>query len=364
MKIVYVAPIWGSSFEKGVINKIEYQIKALERLGNDVKLIAFYNISQEYNPAGKNHITKKIYSYYKAVKRLIKAVKNEKPEYIYIRDVMWLFNIYSKLSKIAPVFVEVQTDVLAEARNINKKRYLIEKLFKRSYLKNISGEICITDEICKIESKYNLKPSIFIGNGIDEEQIKFIPKIDENEFINIVLIGSPNIPWHGIDRLIKSYGEAPNREKIMLHIIGYDDNYEIRNSNIKFYGFIEEQEKIDRIFSMADIGIGSLAFYYNKINQAAPLKIRHYLAKGLPVIISHDDVDLMENLSFVMKVPNDNSNIDFLEVEKFYLNTRDIRRNGETVRFTLENLTWLKKMDRVCEFMNYTVKSIHVGDMK
>jgi len=116
MKIVYVAPIWGSSFEKGVINKIEYQIKAFERLGNDVKLITFYNVSQEYNPVGKNHIIKKIYNYYKAVKRLIKAVENEKPEYIYIRDVMWLFNIYSKLSKIAPVFVEVQTDVLAEAR--------------------------------------------------------------------------------------------------------------------------------------------------------------------------------------------------------------------------------------------------------
>lgn len=361
MKIVYVVPLWGSSMEEGIIRKVLYQKKALEGLGCEVNLITFYDSYNVYGCTINDSGIKKINRYYTAYKKLIDAVQYKKPDYIYVRDVMWYFNLYSKLSRLAPTFIEIQTDVLSESKLINKKRYIIENLYKRSYIRNVSGKVCITGEIAEIESRYNSKPFIILGNGIDRDEIVFIPKKDTNNLINLFFIGSPGMPWQGIDRLISSYKKAPNREKFKLHIVGYADIYKMNDKNLIFYGFIKDNNEINKIISEADIGIGGLSLYYKKMNQAAPLKIRNYLSKGLPVVISHEDTDINEDLPFVLRVLNDNSTIDFIKLEEFYYKVREIRRNGETVKYSIENLTWDKKMKKLLGFMENTVKKLEIN---
>lgn len=358
-KMVYLFHSKRLEEEKSVLDKIKFQINSFGKYYNIIFLTFHKNKIQNID------IGEHIYSYEKTKndlftkikynKILIKNIMNElslyKPDVIYIRDAQFFLNLYSQLSKIAPVFVEIQTDIISEDKITNYKLYIIEKMLRRRYFKNVTGFICITDEILQIEQRYNSKPGFVMGNGIDKNEIKFISKTNDNGYINLLFIGSPNMAWHGVERLINSFENALNKDKFMLHIVGYENNFNINNKNVIFYGFIKDKNKIGNLFTMSDIGIGTLALYKKNMSEAAPLKVRNYLAKGLPVIIGYEDTDLKGNLPFVMRVKNNDSIIDFNEIEKFYNDTKLIRKNGDTVKFALDNLTWDKKMGQVAGFI-------------
>jgi len=55
------------------------------------------------------------------------------------------------------------------------------------------------------------------------------------------------------------------------------------DKNVQFYGYTENCEKSERTMLMPDIGIGSLAIYKNKMNEAVALKVRNHVISGLPV---------------------------------------------------------------------------------
>lgn len=358
-KILYLFRSKRLKEEKSILDKIRFQISSLEKYykvkfltfdKNNIENIDIGEHIYSYNRLGNNLFIKFIYNIV-LINKIIDNISLYKPEMIYIRDTQYFLNLHCKLSKIAPVFVEIQTDIISEYKIIKYKSYIIENILKRRYFKNVKGFVCITNEIANIEKKNNNKPCFILGNGIDKNEISFIPKINENSYINLLFIGSPNMPWHGVERLVNSFEKATNKDKFIIHIVGYENSYNIENRNVKFYGFIKDTNKINELFSISDIGIGTLALYKKNMNEAAPLKIRHYLSKGLPVIIGYKDTDLNENLPFVMKISNDDSIVDFNEIEEFYKKTRLIRENGDTVKFSLENLTWDKKMAQVVEFM-------------
>lgn len=365
-KIIYLYRSKGLDKEKSVLDKIKSEIDSLKEYF-DVDFFTFNKNKIQnskigehiysYNREKNDLITKINYNKY-LIKKIADKLILRKPNIIYIRDTQYFFNLYSQLAKIAPTFVEIQTDIISEYKITNFKLYIIENILKRRYFKNISGFICITDEILQIEKKFNDKPGYVLGNGINKDEIKFISKVNDNGYINLLFIGSPNMAWHGVDRLINSYKNAVNKNKFMIHIVGYENNYNVNNNNIKFYGFINDKNKINELFSISDLGIGTLALYKKNMNEAAPLKVRQYLAKGLPVVIGYDDVDLKIDLPFVLKVKNDNSNINFNLIERFYYETKEIRKNGDTVKFALENLTWDKKMGQVTKFMENVISKV------
>jgi glycosyltransferase involved in cell wall biosynthesis len=369
MKLVYLFRSRQKPEELSVINKVMYQQKALMKNSIECKVFSYDEVDIDKKKFEVEHLglikgtqslslLNKIIVNRKLSKYIYDAVLNERPDLIYIRDYFFQFNLYSKLSSICPVFVEIQTDILGEFKINNKKRYILEKFLGRRYFKDIGGLVCITKEILNKEQKFNNKVGFVLGNGIDEGEIQFVPKVDGNNLINLLFIGSPNMKWHGIERLIKSFEQASNKEKFMLHIVGYENKGCTNDDNIKFYGFVNDKNKIEDLFSKADIGIGTLALFKNDMMEAAPLKTRHYVAKGLPVIIGYDDVDLDEELPFVLKVPNNDSVIDFSEVERFYDKTKNIRKSGEISEFAFKYLTWDKKMSEVANFMINTVKSV------
>ncbi|MEZ0537035.1 hypothetical protein ACAG39_07240 [Caldicellulosiruptoraceae bacterium PP1] len=379
MKIAYLFKYNFNLGELSVLKKIISQINALR--DNNIEITLFI-ISEEIGIkefAFNNKIIRdEIYKYIKnninfepqniiirifkiryLIKEIIKKLKLFKPNVIYLRDCGFQLNLHKKLSEIAPLFVEIQTKFLDELSLHKNIKYYCEKILKRKYLYYANGLICITNEIGEYESKFNNKPFFVLGNGIDNDEIYFIEKRNNNNLINLLFIGSPNLPWHGIDRLIHSFINAPNKHKFFLHIIGYD-NIGISDNNIKCYGYIKDRNYIDDIFKKCDIGIGTLALFRNNMNQAATLKVREYLAKGLPVAIGYYDVDL-NNEIFVFNIPNDNSDINFLELENFYSkigkNYRENYNGLNTTIYAMENLNWTKKMKNVIEFINKNINN-------
>ena len=74
------------------------------------------------------------------------------------------------------------------------------------------------------------------------------------------------------------------------------------------YGYLP-QERLFEMYQKMDIAIGTLALYRKKMKQASPLKVREYLAFGLPTIIGYDDADL-RGLDCVLKIPNEESGVE------------------------------------------------------
>lgn len=363
MNIVYLLNFKNTPSERGVITKVNCEKKSLEKLGNDVKVITFNkenitmmddditHISVAKTNGTQKNIFSKICMNIHLTKRIISYVKELKPDAIYIRDTKWFFNIYSKLSKLAPVFIEVQTDIFNELKiGNNKIQYYFERVLKRKYFRKVKGIVAITSEIGNIEKELNKIPIFILGNGINSEKAKFIPKKAENDKINLLFIGSPNMQWHGVERLIDSFEKAPNKDKFFINIIGYENIYGCKEENIKFHGYISDDKYIDNIISCSDIGISTLSLYKNKMKEAAPLKARNYIQHGLPIVVGYKDVDL-DKETFCLEVSNDDSIIDFKKIQEFYYKVRELRYSGFIVEHSIKTISWDLKMDKLNEFI-------------
>ena len=79
--------------------------------------------------------------------------------------------------------------------------------------------------------------------------------------------------------------------------------------NVAVHGFLSRDE-YEPFVNRADFAIGTLALHRQRIQETSPLKLREYLAYGLPMIVAHDDPDLTIRPSwFVLQLPNTEENV-------------------------------------------------------
>jgi glycosyltransferase involved in cell wall biosynthesis len=100
---------------------------------------------------------------------------------------------------------------------------------------------------------------------------------------------------------------------LKLDIIGYTAS-DLKDreipENIVFHGFLAGDEH-HQILCKADVGIGTLALHRNQMEEGSPLKVREYLAYGLPVVIAYQDTDLKDiPADFILRIPNSNDNVE------------------------------------------------------
>ena len=63
------------------------------------------------------------------------------------------------------------------------------------------------------------------------------------------------------------------------------------------------------MLASADVGIGTLGLHRKSMDEASPLKVREYLAVGLPVLYGYRDPDADDLQPFVLKVANTPTNV-------------------------------------------------------
>lgn len=333
-----------------VCQKINRSI--LEELPNDVKIIQ--------RCTKKFRVVNAIF----LIKLLSKSLDEFRPDFIYFRDIAYYPYFYRAINKkYAKIFVEVQSKLLNELELMNngkstKDRILFrEKLLQRRYFKKIDGLITITDEIAEYEHQFNPNTKTYtIGNGYSG--IMNSSKRIDDETIDLLFVGSPGQPWHNIERLLKSYDNyitsTGDKVTFKIHIVGMEKNdieYQTKNGNVIFYGYISNSEELSRIYQKADIGVGTLGFYKKNMDEAAPLKVREYLSYGLPIIVGYKDVDLSKDLPFVMQVENSDEIIDFLKIKQFYKDYKRYSSEEEVKKYCTKNLSWDKKCKEILNFM-------------
>lgn len=177
-------------------------------------------------------------------------------------------------------------------------------------------------------------PTINLKNGVDVSTIKLHNKRYKGSIaneINLISVASMQ-PHHGYDRVIKglkSYYEDNPQKKVIYHVVGNGgelENYKrmVKKYNLEqyviFYGPLYG-EKLDKVYDIADIAIGSLGMHRIGLKSGSTLKTREYLAKGIPFIYA-GGIDVFEgkDIDFALQVTSNDSAVDIHKVVMFYDN--------------------------------------------
>ncbi|MBS5790289.1 glycosyltransferase [Fusobacterium sp.] len=356
----------------GVYKKINSQIKALERLGIEMELS--YSVKKtkhyfrkidnltidEFPHSFLGRMKKKFFYYNK----LQDYILNKEFEFIYVRynhfaDRYFINFLKNLKSEGIKIFLEIPTYPYdEEIKDMKIKNILKEKKYRYKLKEYVDRIITFSED----DEIFGVK-TIKINNGVDIENIKVVNKNKEQNNYEINFIGVAMISlWHGFDRMILSMAEYYKnnpKEIVRFHIVGDGDKKVVTElkdlvkknnleEHVMFYGY-KSGKDLDEIYNKVDIAVGSLGFSRIGLKGGSPLKIREYIAKGVPIILGYEDISLKNTLDFIYQVPNDESVFDLYKILDWYKNLD--KDSTKIRRYAEDNLTWDKQMKKVNDYI-------------
>lgn len=277
--------------------------------------------------------------------RLVALAAKFNPSVIYLRESFPIFLPRIKM----PIVLEIQSFVGNELKIRSKGKYLLLACLRRFVYSRVSGAVFVTSELMN-KNEFSLSDDILkipIGNAINLNRILPLPSNYQDD-LNIFFVGSSSQIWHGISELVKFAELNPD---IFVHIVGEDQ--ESSRPNLHFYGHLEPFE-YHQIAAKCIAGIGTLNLSAKHMEEASPLKVREYLAMGLPVIIRYHDVDLDQSNDFVLQLPVDERCFsDFSHEIRVFLDTWSRKRVPKSaishLDVSVKESKRLEFLDRVIE---------------
>lgn len=373
MKIVYVAYA-SKNDQTGVLEKLEAQVENLRALGHSTQLILIDSQNSDRkkydcdidiinNPFAQVRYLKFLFALIIPYK-LKKCLEKSNPDVIYFRYALYQPSIANIMSSKAPLVIEINGHILGELQSKGKKiLYLVEKLFGSLFLNEASGFVGVTTESTNYalaNVKNDKIPCITIGNGIDCNNINYLSHVPQKD-ICMAYVGARS-PWGGIDRVIHAINEA-NDKSFKLHLIGADwDKYPeigklVKKGFIINHGYVTG-EALDDILKSVDFCFGFLALHRKKFAEASLLKVRRYLAHGIPVVIGYNDTDISDDFEFVLKVPTNDDPLDINALKKFAKRISDTPHIRLQARqFAESELDYKIKMAELADFLNEIVSN-------
>jgi glycosyltransferase involved in cell wall biosynthesis len=298
-------------------------------------------------------------------------------DYFYIRYPETTYNLY-KISKIYgnKLISEHQSKEIDELKSfkdeyqfgIKPSKFLSwfqyyfypiinESFFGNRYAKKIKAIITVTDEIAIHQSNKGNKNVFVVPNGLEVLKYKLSRNVvNSSEPIKFLFLKgtSTNASWNGLDRLIASIDKLTNPvEKIKVIVCGHKIEDEIPERNyIEHRGYLNGSS-LDELCDEIHIGISTLALYKKKLNEAATLKTREYISRGIPFIYAYTDPDLNEEAKeFSLQFPNDDSLIDMEQVIDFAKKTLSNPELPQKMRkYALEHLDYEVKMKKLVQIL-------------
>lgn len=177
--------------------------------------------------------------------------------------------------------------------------YLNEKYLAPKLLRKIPAIICVTDELSAYQKKRihsDFPKIVTITNGIKVSGYDLAPAVKSPQKLAMLMLIGVDAPWHGLDKITKAI--KVSSEDVELYVVG-DVIKNSSDSRIIFTGQLNNKQISELIINkMICCGIGTLALERKGLHEAAPLKVREYMARGLPVVYSYEDTDIDKNQDF------------------------------------------------------------------
>lgn len=380
MNILYISPmVIDFNNLDGVARKLLYQIDALSKIGKEDKLYLASFFSEDYYAIKGDNFEKEIKFKDKKSKQLnmfqiypqlpeICSELNIQAVYFRVMSLSWVTDkLFKELNKLKiSIVVEIPTYPFWKEKWMDVVECIrVGKLFKgikRSItnivywlyahrLKKYIKAIATFSDIKRLWGN----SVIGIANGYcfsQPESSKQIKKCDEP--LNLLMVASIR-DNHGADRVIKGlseyYNNGGNRE-LNFHIVGegevipklkklVEENLYIKNKVI-FHGFMSGKQ-LEEIYSSSDIGVSALGFHRIGVRYCSPLKSKEYFAKGLPVIGTSAEKDILSSncKNFFFEVSEDDNPIDIMNMLEFYDKLAEQKvTDAEIIKTASEYFDW------------------------
>lgn len=358
----------GFQAANGISKKIRYQVQALEANGVDTHLCYLsdengikrrmidQDVLAEYGTGLKGKLYKRF-----EFNSTIRYAIDKQIDLVYIRSDHnanpFTIRFVRKIKRAGiHVVMEIPTFPYDQEyiTPFMKLQLFIDKCFRNQFAKQLDRIITFSN----CATIFGVR-TLQLSNGIDFNAIP-IKQGANNTAHQINLIGVAEIHyWHGFDRLLKglvNYYSTNPQYKVYFHIVGeFSGQREreaclpiIKDNHLEPYVILhgrQHGETLDALFDKCNLGIGSLGRHRSGITNIKTLKNREYAARGIPFIYSEIDEDF-ENMSYILKIPADESPVDINQIITFY-NT--LHLSPDEIRNSIKSLSWDLQMKKVID---------------
>ncbi len=287
--------------------------------------------------------------------------------------IIWRFTVTSvpgvfnpKKVKPGVLFVsEHQSKELEELR-MSCIGPIISPLIKHNSLKvlgQVDAIIGVTQEITRYEAALTQRniPGFTFTNGIhvDQYPLKSYRKPSES-ILRLLYVGSNTARWHGLDRLLRGMSSYRGKVQLELHVAG-TMSASIRTlihslgieHHVVDHGYVAGKD-LDMLFDLCDLAVGTMGMHRKNMSHGSTLKVREYMARGIPFIISYTDDDISLDSPFVLMAPPDDTPIDMGHLITFI--TRVHEKYGTQVisemrSYAYTHMDYRTKMTTFIKFM-------------
>ena len=301
---------WPEGPSSGPFKKISGQTAAWAAAGIEVGLFVLtidrYADDWRRLPAAQSVVTRGSGPLVALTKeRLISDARRWQPDVIYHRWSLTYPGLV-RATRGATVVLEVNTDDVVEYDLMTPLKGRVNRLTRGMVLRRAAGLSFVTRELVSGPAFARFgRPSVVVANGVDLAAVPHQPA-PGNVRPRLLFIGQPNCPWHGLDKLAAL---AQAQSGWDFDVVG-PAAAEVPGApaNMAFHGVLAAAD-YRRLLGAADIGIGTLALHRKSLDEASPLKVREYLATGLPVINGYLDTDFPDGADFLLTLPNTEDNV-------------------------------------------------------
>lgn len=382
---IYYFAIIGSAGALGIMKKVFGKINILNTLGYQAEGVFLFHSEVKTSELGSNihflyYNKRSPEECYLRIKEFIKTRVGSKDKII-IRYPLANKNLLSLVKEFPNrIWFEHNTKEIEELKNNFKKLtfrdwlYILSRFYitdvkenwkflknEYTYFKHIiplaAGGIGVTNEICEYETKrsngsYTCK---LVGNGIIVENInKKIHMPFDKKNLNLIMMCTTANDWHGTDRLIEGLRQYNGETNIKITLVGnftskvksLINKYKLNERIILLP--LKHDAELNTLLNNAHIGIGSLGMHRMGLKEGSVLKVKEYMAIGMPFIIGHEEIDLInkpEFEPFYFKAPANNTPIDLVALVDFAKSVFSIENLEDKIRnFALENIDMKVKM--------------------
>ncbi|UZP66668.1 hypothetical protein N1030_13770 [Desulfovibrio mangrovi] len=246
--------------------------------------------------------------------RLLFALYRQNPDVIYMREnhVSIFFQLLL-LFFAKRIVLEINGNSVIETAldasvSIKKRFYhLLMRVLQPRSISRVLGCVCVTRELHQGVVVASQQNSIISPNSVPLKKDRVQKSGRSGHPCRLLFLGSPKHSWHGVDKLValaKGLGGL-----FHIHVVGPSLHEarldaDICPTNMTFHGYLEK-EQIEQLVPQMDIGIGSCALHRKDMYEACPLKVRDYLAYGLPLLLPYLDTAFVESApDWVLTLPN------------------------------------------------------------
>jgi glycosyltransferase involved in cell wall biosynthesis len=364
MKIAYLGQMADVSRETSIAKKIRGQCLAWQEAGHSVRYFALtptLTVWPGLAPvatellAGSTPVARLLHS--PALGRRIRAWQ---PDVIYFRYAYHSPGLPDLFREI-PAVAEINSDDTMEyGLTLGPVKQLYHRLTRARVLRAVAGFVPVTEELARRFAIFS-RPASVIANGVDLASFPQLPAAGPTAPRRLAFMGSPGTPWHGLDRIGALAALMPD---LLFDIIGCTvDDWRVATAaaspppaNFVFHGHMVRTD-YEPLLRNATAALGTFGLYRKGMDEACPLKVREYLALGLPVIGACHDTDIPEGADYYLRLPNaDTPLAPHVTTIKTFLDHWSGRRVS---RDAIAHLDLQVKEPRRLEFMAQVVAGFH-----